>query len=185
MTTQQISRLRLMLTHRSIVLMMGVVILGAVLVAQAGGGWLWALVLLGIPAQMLNEYSLHRFIFHMPPPRAQWAFDLLYRAHYGHHDFPTNTRLIFAPEFVVFPILALNFTLVWGIAALLGLPAPLGIASAVVLVGGAGTFLAYEWFHTTAHVPCQMTRVERHSARLHNQHHFQDFTKWYHVTAGG
>lgn len=179
------ARWRLMLGHRSILMMIGVVVLGAVIVARAGGGWLWALAVLGIPAQMLNEYGLHRFIFHLPPPRAQWAFDLLYRAHYGHHDFPTNTRLIFAPEFVVIPVLAINFTLVWGLLTLAGFAQPVGGAAAVVLVGGAATFLAYEWFHTTAHVPCTKTAVERHVATLHNQHHFRDFTKWFHVTAGG
>lgn len=185
MAGQGVSRLGLMLAHRSIVLMIAVVALGVWLVVQAGGGWLWALAALGIPAQMLNEYGLHRYIFHLPPPRAQWAFDLLYRAHYGHHDFPTNTRLIFAPEFVVFPVLALNFTLVWGVLTLFGAPFAFGGAAAVVLVGGSATFLAYEWFHTTAHVPCTKTAVERHVATLHNQHHFRDFTKWYHVTAGG
>lgn len=178
-------RWRLMLGHRSILMMAGVVLLGAVIVAREGGGWLWALAVLGIPAQMLNEYGLHRFIFHLPPPRAQWAFDLLYRAHYGHHDFPTNTRLIFAPEFVVIPVLAINFTLVWALLTLAGASWALGGAAAVVLVGGAATFLAYEWFHTTAHVPCTKTAVERHVATLHNQHHFRDFTKWFHVTAGG
>ncbi|MGB5838126.1 MAG: fatty acid hydroxylase, partial [Albidovulum sp.] len=27
--------------------------------------------------------------------------------------------------------------------------------------------------------------VERHVTTLHNQHHFRDFSKWFHVTAGG
>lgn len=91
------SRLKLMLGHRSIIIMIAVVAVGMALVMCAGGGWLWALALLG----------------------------------------------------------------------------------------GAGTFLAYEWFHTTAHVPCTKTAVERHVTTLHNQHHFRDFTKWFHVTAGG
>ena len=29
------------------------------------------------------------------------------------------------------------------------------------------------------------TAVERHVTTLHNQHHFRDFSKWFHVTAGG
>lgn len=179
------TRMRLMLGHRSILMMIGVVVLGVIWVVQAGGGWLWGLALLGIPLQMLNEYNLHRFIFHLPPPKAQWAFDLLYRAHYGHHDFPTNTRLIFAPEFVVIPVLAGNFLLVWAVLALVGFAQALAGAVALVMVGGVATFIAYEWFHTTAHVPCTKTAVERHVATLHNQHHFRDFTKWFHVTAGG
>ena len=29
------------------------------------------------------------------------------------------------------------------------------------------------------------TAVERHVTRLHNQHHFRDFNKWFHVSPGG
>lgn len=58
-------------------------------------------------------------------------------------------------------------------------------AAAIVLIGGAATFLAYEWFHTTAHMTVKKTAIERHVTTLHNQHHFRDFSKWFHVTAGG
>lgn len=178
-------RLRLLLRHVTIWGMIAAITVGCIVVARAGQPWLWALVLLGVPAQMLNEYNLHRYIFHLKPPRAQWAFDLLYRAHYGHHDFPTNRELIFAPDFVVFPVLVVNFTLVWGILTLLGASWAIAGAAAVVLIGGAATFLVYEWFHTTAHDTCRKTAIERHVTTLHNQHHFRDFSKWFHVTAGG
>lgn len=178
-------RLHLMFRHRSILGVAAAIVLGCLIVAMAGLPWLWALALLGIPAQMLNEYNLHRFIFHLPPPKRQWQFDILYRAHYGHHDFPTNRELFFAPDFVVFPVLAVNFALVWGVLALLGAGWALPGAAAVVMVGGGVTFLAYEWFHSTAHLPVRKTAVERHVTTLHNQHHFRDFSKWFHVTAGG
>lgn len=178
-------RLKLLLAHKTILGMLLAVAVGLWLVAQAGMPWLWGLALLGIPAQMLNEYNLHRFIFHLPPPARQWQFDLLYRAHYGHHDFPTNKELIFAPDFVVFPVLVINFAFVWGLLTLLGAAWALEGAAAVVLVGGTATFLIYEWFHTTAHMTCRKTAVERHVTTLHNQHHFRDFSKWFHVTAGG
>ncbi|MGB3177589.1 MAG: sterol desaturase family protein [Albidovulum sp.] len=178
-------RLRLMLSHRSILGVCAGIVIGVVLLVQAETAWLWALVILGIPAQMLNEYNLHRFIFHLPPPRQQWQFDLMYRAHYGHHDFPTNPHLFFAPDFVVFPVAAFNFTVIWAVLSSLGLDWGLPGAAAVVLVGGGATFLAYEWFHTTAHLPVPKTAVERHVTTLHNQHHFRDFSKWFHVTAGG
>lgn len=179
------SRLALMLAHPPILVILAAIAAGAWVVAQAGQPWLWALALLGVPAQMVNEYLLHRFVFHLPPPRAQRAFDLLYRAHYGHHDFPTNPRLFFAPWFVVVPVLAGNLAAVWGALALLGVPWAVPGAAAVVAVGGGLTFLAYEWFHTTAHLPVGKTAVERHVTRLHTQHHFRDTTKWFHVTAGG
>lgn len=178
-------RIRLMLSHPPIWVMLAALALGIALIAAAGRPLLWALVPLGIGAQMLNEYSLHRFIFHLPPPRRQWAFDLLYRAHYGHHDFPGNKALFFAPAFVTLPVLLLNFALTWCIAALIAPALATPIAAAVVLVGGVCTFLAYEWFHMTAHLPVAKTAVERHVTTLHNQHHFRDFTRWFHVSPGG
>lgn len=180
-----LGRLQLMFSHRSIVGIALAVVVGVVVVARAGTPWLWSLVLIGIPAQMLNEYNLHRFVFHLSPPGRQWLFDILYRAHYGHHDFPTNHALFFTPDFVVFPVLALNFTLVWAILSVIGLDLALAGAAAIVAVGGGLTFLAYEWFHSTAHLPLRKSAIERHVTTLHNQHHFRDFTKWFHVTAGG
>jgi hypothetical protein len=82
-------------------------------------------------------------------------------------------------------VLGLNFGLVWGVAALLGLPAAFHISVAVVLVGGVGMFLAYEWFHMTSHLTIPKTKIERHVTTLHNQHHFRDFSKWFHVSPGG
>ena len=178
-------RLRLMFRHGPIIGIALVIVSGALVVALDGRGWLWALALLGVPAQMLNEYNLHRFIFHLPPPRRQWQFDLLYRAHYGHHDFPTNTDLFFVPGFIVLPVLLLNTTLVWAVLSLFGASWAIPGTAAIVAVGGGLTFLAYEWFHSTAHLPVRKTALERHVATLHNQHHFRDFSKWFHVTAGG
>ncbi|MPQ95035.1 sterol desaturase family protein [Thioclava sp. JE_KL1] len=177
-------RMRLMLSHLSIWVMIAVVAAAAYWTAQ-GPWWLWAVALLGIPAQMLNEYGLHRYIFHMAPPKRQWAFNWLYRVHYGHHEFPTCWPLLFAPLSVIVPVLVGNTALLWAVLSLIGVPYAFDIAVAVVPLGGAATFLAYEWFHTTAHVTVKKTAIERHVSTLHNQHHFRDFSKWFHVTAGG
>jgi hypothetical protein len=178
-------RLRLLFSHFTLWIMAIAVVLGAVIVANDGRLWLWALVPFGIGGQMLNEYILHRFVFHLPAPQNQKYFDLLYRAHYGHHDFPTNFDMMFVPFFVMLPMLAVNFALFLGLFGLMGIASPTAPAAAVVLVGGALTFIAYEWFHATAHLNIPTTAIERHVAKLHNQHHFRDFSKWYHVTAGG
>jgi hypothetical protein len=178
------ARLKIMFSHQSVVLMALFAALGIV-VMLAAPFWVWFLIPLGIAAQMLNEYNLHRYVFHLPPPQQQWAFDLLYQAHYGHHDFPTNHGLFFVPVWVALPILAFNFCLVWGICALIGLPSAMFIAVAIVVVGGVLTFLGYEWFHMTSHLNIPKTKVERYVTTLHNQHHFRDFTKWFHVSPGG
>jgi hypothetical protein len=174
-----------MFSHFTILGIAAGVCLGIVIVGTEGLPWLWLLALLGVPAQMLNEYNLHRFIFHLKPPKRQWQFDLLYRAHYGHHDFPTNQALFFAPDFVVFPVLGINFAIVWAIFATFGADWAFAGAAAIVLIGGGMTFLAYEWFHSTAHLPVRKTAIERRVSTLHNQHHFRDFSRWFHVTAGG
>lgn len=179
------TRLRLMMRHPSIVIM-ALVCAGAfgALVA-AGPWWAWALVPLGIGAQMLNEYNLHRYVFHVNPPRRQWAFDLLYQAHYGHHDFPTNHGLFFVPIWVALPMLAANTLIVWGIAALLAVPTPHWVAIAIVPAGGVAMFMVYEWYHMTAHLNVPKSAIARRVTRLHNQHHFRDFSKWFHVSPGG
>jgi len=107
------TRLRIMFSHAAVVLMAAACGAGAVSLALFAPLWIWALVPLGVLAQMLNEYNLHRFVFHLPPPRRQWAFDLLYRAHYGHHDFPTNHKLFFVPAWVAIPVLLLNGLGLW------------------------------------------------------------------------
>lgn len=178
-------RLSLLIRHNSILPMILAFVGGLVLLIWQGATWQWLFVLAGIPAQMMNEYGLHRHVFHLPPPRRQWAFDLLYQAHYGHHDFPTKHKLFFAPVWVSLPMLVVNFALVWAIAGLIAPEHALSLAAAIVLVGGVGTFLGYEWFHMTAHLTVPKTRVERHVTTLHNQHHFRDFSKWFHVSPGG
>lgn len=180
-----IKRLRILTSHAAVNVMAAACICGILALWLGAPGWVWALVPLGVLAQMLNEYNLHRFIFHLPPPQAQWAFNLLYRAHYGHHDFPTNEKLFFVPIWVALPMLVVNFTALWGVLALLGVTQAMWIAVAVVPVGGVLTFLGYEWFHMTAHLNVRKTKVERYVSTLHNQHHFRDFSKWFHVSPGG
>ena len=179
------TRLGLLLHHNSIPPMLCTIVAGIVIVAWQGPAWIWLLAILGVPAQMTNEYLIHRFLFHLHPPGKQWAFDLLYQAHYGHHDFPTNQKLIFAPIWIVLPVLCINFVAVYGILLLLAPAYALAAASAIVLIGGTATFVGYEWFHMTAHTNVSKTRVERYVSQLHNQHHFRDFSKWFHVSPGG
>ncbi|MFK7835067.1 MAG: sterol desaturase family protein [Sulfitobacter sp.] len=179
------TRIRIIASHRAIVIMAVVCVLAFAALGVAGPWWAWALVPFGIAAQMLNEYNLHRFVFHMAPPKRQWAFDLLYQAHYGHHDFPTNHGLFFVPIWVALPMLAGNFLLVWGIATLIGLPQAIWIATAIVPAGGVAMFMVYEWFHLTAHLNLPKGRIARRVTTLHNQHHFRDFSRWFHVSPGG
>lgn len=179
------TRFKIMFSHAGVALMGATCLIAFGAMALAAPAWVWLLVPLGVVAQMMNEYNLHRYVFHLAPPRSQWAFDLLYRAHYGHHDFPTNHGLFFVPVWVALPMLVFNFGLVWGLMAMIGIDAAFWVAVAIVPCGGVLTFMGYEWFHMTAHLSLPKTRVERHVTTLHNQHHFRDFSKWFHVSPGG
>lgn len=177
-------RLKIMFSHLSVQLMAAAVIVGAIIALTTGPAWVWLLVPFGVLLQMLNEYSIHRYLFHFKAPSKQWQFDLLYQVHYGHHDFPTNKKLFFVPVWFAIPMLCFNFLALWlALSFITALALP--IAAAVILVGGVGTFLFYEWFHMTAHVNVPKVWVERHVTTLHNQHHFRDFSKWFHVSPGG
>lgn len=177
-------RLKIMARHDSVIAMALIFMAGTAWLAVHGSWLAWACVPIGIGLQLLNEYNIHRHLFHLSPPRQQWAFNLLYRAHYGHHDFPTCEKLLFVPVWFALPMVAVNFALVYGILTLLGLPA-LPLTVAIVTVGGVGMFLGYEWFHMTAHMNVRKTAAERHVTQLHAQHHFRDFSKWFHVSPGG
>src|SRR5262245_37635819 len=77
---------------------------------------LWPL--LGLGLFMLNEYSMHRNILHMPvpdPERHPFLFKRYYRLHYGHHENPADVSLLFAPLWFTVPISTINF----GVVALL------------------------------------------------------------------
>ncbi len=177
-------RLKIMFSHLSVQLMAAAILIGVLVVCLTGPAWVWLLVPLGVLVQMLNEYSIHRYLFHLPAPKKQWLFDLLYQVHYGHHDFPTNKGLFFVPAWFAIPMLCMNFTLLWfALSFITSLALP--VAAIIILVGGVGTFLFYEWFHMTAHLNVPKVWVERHVTTLHNQHHFRDFSKWFHVSPGG
>lgn len=179
------TRLRIMAGHPSVVLMAIICVLSFGALVMAGPWWAWVLVPLGVGAQLLNEYNLHRYVFHLNPPRRQWAFDLLYQAHYGHHDFPTNHGLFFVPPWIALPMLAFNWALVWVVSWAFGAAAPFWIATAIVPAGGVAMFLVYEWYHMTAHLTVKKSKIAQQVTRLHNQHHFRDFSKWFHVSPGG
>ncbi|MCP1198637.1 sterol desaturase family protein [Notoacmeibacter sp. MSK16QG-6] len=178
-------RIRLLLSHHGVIAMLVLLGIGIGIVATHFTWTLLAVIPFGVAAQITNEYLIHRFVFHLPPPRSQFWFDVLYEAHYGHHDFPSAERLLFVPVWFAVPMAFINLGVFWGIMALLGVPSPFVHAAALVLVGGVATFIAYEWFHMVSHLPVKRSWIEQKAATSHAQHHFRDFTKNYHVTPGG
>ena len=178
-------RFRLLYSHLSIWIMSAILIAAMV---YSISYWHWGLLPLmvaGVAGQMSTEYNIHRYIFHLPPPKNQTAFNLLYLCHYGHHDFPTNPKLFFVPIWFMLPVLIAGFLIYWGIFAALGFETAFVMAVAFVFVGHVVTFLGYEWYHMTAHLNIRKFMPEVAVTRRHNIHHFKDFGHNYHVSWGG
>ena len=178
-------RLKLMFSHTSLQVTLFLWLLGWGLLITTGSAHLLWLVPLGIMGQMMNEYSIHRYLFHWPAPQNQAWFDLLYRVHYGHHDFPNKPALFFVPVWFAVPVAFLNLVIAYLVLHLYGLPDPLIGATTFTFCGGLTTFLFYEWFHMTAHTNVKKMAVERYVTRLHGMHHFRNYKRWFHVNPGG
>jgi len=178
-------RIKVMFSHTSVQMLFGLWLFGWGLLIATGNMHLLWLAPFGILAQMLNEYSTHRYLFHWPAPRSQFWFDLLYRVHYGHRDFPNKPALFFVPVWFAVPVALINGVLAYGVLSLLGMANTLIGATTFTFIGGITTFLLYEWFHMTAHTNVKKWAVERHVTRLHGMHHFRNYQRWYHVTPGG
>ena len=87
-----VTRFALLYSHASIWIMTGVLIAAIAFITPHWTILLTVLIIAGIGGQMLTEYNIHRFIFHLPPPQNQTAFNLLYLCHYGHHDLTAQPR---------------------------------------------------------------------------------------------
>ncbi|GGE13785.1 fatty acid hydroxylase [Marinithermofilum abyssi] len=133
-------------------------------------------LLAGMLAYALSEYSIHRFIFHMKPPVKPFFLKLLKRLHYDHHEIPDQLHLLFLPLWFSLPL----FVLTGGIVYLL-----LGdIWLTVAMVTGSMAFhLYYEWVHYVAHRPIiPRTRWGKWMKKYHLRHHFKNEHYWYGVT---
>ncbi len=133
---------------------------------------------LGWGLYLVEEYLIHRFIFHAPAPQGQFLFDLLYRLHYGHHDQQRNKHLLFTPLWFALPMALTTTALLWIVL-------PLRQALIAVLGGGVCGYLVFEWLHLTSHFRTEKGRLGRYITRRHAKHHNIDYRYWYTVSPGG
>src|SRR5918994_261975 len=102
---------RIYAEDRAVRAMAVVAAVGVALAASRGSlSALWLFVL-GWSLYVLEEYLIHRFIFHAPAPQHQFLFDALYRLHYGHHDQVRNKHLLFTPLWFALPLTLLTVVL--------------------------------------------------------------------------
>ena len=136
------------------------------------------LLAMGWVLYLVEEHLIHRFVFHAPPPRRQFLFDLLYRLHYGHHDQQRHRHLLFTPLWFALPIAVIN-------AAALATVLPLDAALITVLGGSVPAYLFFEWLHLTSHFRMQKGPLGRYVTRRHARHHNIDYGHWFTVSPGG
>jgi hypothetical protein len=158
---------------------MAVIAAGGVTLAMVQGD-LSALGLfaMGWGLYLLEEHLIHRFVFHAPPPRRQFLFDLLYRLHYGHHDQQRSRHLLFTPIWFALPIALITAAALWIVL-------PLNSALIAVFGGSVCGYLVFEWLHLTSHFRMEKGRLGRYVTRRHAKHHNIDYRYWYTVSPGG
>lgn len=122
------------------------------------------LVVLGLLAWTLFEYSLHRIVFHWDAKSALGK-RFVFLFHGLHHDDPDDpTRLVFPPV----PAIAIVSLLYLAFAAIL--PAwAFHVFLASFIVG----YLAYDYIHYATHHFPMTSKVGRYLKKYHLQHHFQ------------
>ena len=123
----------------------------------------------------VTEYGFHRFVLHLPRPRARWLQRVHAVLHWQHHQEPDDPRHLFIPLPGV-----LNLFALWGG---IGYAAGGLLAGAAAALGLGATLLFYETTHLAAHVGYKpRTRWGQHMKRFHRLHHYKNERYWFGVT---
>ncbi len=137
----------------------------------------WVALGLGMVIYAASEYLIHRFLFHLKPPRNPILLQLLKRLHYDHHVDPNDLHLLFLPIWYSLPLIAVSGGFAYLISSNL-------VAANAFISGVIGFLLYYEWTHYIAHRPVQpLSPWGRWMKRMHLWHHFKSEHYWYGVTS--
>lgn len=177
--TETQRRLRIYLSDPAILVMAAVAAVGLSFAIRRGDSTVLGLLAFGWILYVVEEYLVHRFIFHARPPKRQFLFDALYRLHYGHHDQDWNKHLLFTPLWFAVPLTVIDCT---ALAILL----PVEDVLIIVCGGAVCAYLLFEWLHLTSHFKTSSKgRLTRYITRRHAKHHYIDYERWYTVSPGG
>lgn len=175
LTPDQLLRHALNFREMQWLAILGGALVGASVLAEVPPATLAVGALIGALYWLVAEYLLHRFVLHMPRPRARWLRRVHARLHWLHHQEPSDPRLLFVP--------------IWGSLGLGGVAAAIGAAiggPALALgsaLGFAVVFSTYELTHLAAHVPYRpRTALGALMRRRHLAHHFKSEHQWFGVT---
>ena len=177
--TDMQKKLRIYVSDPTILVMAAVAGAAIAFAIRRGEAIAIALIALGWSVYVVEEYLVHRFVFHAPPPKNPLLFDLLYRLHYGHHDQVSNKNLLFTPLWFSLPLAAID-------TVAMSLLLPVRDALIAVGGGGVGAYLVFEWLHLTSHFRASSKgKLGRYITRRHSKHHYIDYDNWFTVSPGG
>ena len=139
-------------------------------------GTTWLALLFGMVLYSCSEYTIHRFLFHLKPPKDSFFLQLLKRLHYDHHVRPDELHLLFLPVWYSLPLIS-------GAVGVFYLCIMNAVLTVAFTTGLIGFLLYYEWTHYVAHRPIQpLTPWGRWMKRLHLLHHYKNENYWFGVT---
>jgi Fatty acid hydroxylase superfamily len=135
----------------------------------------FAWFLVGFIVFLPQEYLTHVHILHFKAPSNKLAYKFLYRAHYGHHEFPRRIDLMWIPVWLTLPLLIVNMAVLGPIARTPG--------NTLALMSGLFTgYLLFEWCHLLCHVPLRLrSRVFSSMRTRHLWHHYRNEHYWFSV----
>ncbi len=132
------------------------------------GGFLWTLL----------EYTLHRFLFHMPP-RTPAMEKISFLFHGVHHVQPQCKVRLVMPPVVSLPLAVLFGLIYWAVLSLAGLSAWFWPVFAGTVTG----YLVYDLIHyATHHWPLRWGYL-KYLKRSHMKHHYKVDNAYFGVTS--
>lgn len=133
--------------------------------------------ILGMMMYSLAEYLIHRFVFHLKPPKSAFLLKMLKRLHYDHHAHPNELHLLFLPLWYSVPNIAVAAAIFYVISS--------SVVMTNAFTAGIMFFLLYyEWKHYIAHRPLQpISPWGCWMKKVHLLHHFKNENYWYGVTS--
>lgn len=134
---------------------------------QWEGSWLngAGLFFVGFFAWTLNEYVLHRFVFHWVPP-GKWGERLHFVWHGVHHDYPNDRLRLVMPPSLSIPLAIIFF---YGFLALMGQPTVYPFFAGFVL-----GYLCYDMMHYAMHHLRWNHPFWQRLKQHHMLHHYQE-----------
>lgn len=164
-------------THFDIGVMCSLLLAGwIVILPHVNRGATWLALVMGMAGYALSEYMIHRFLFHMKPPKRPLLLAMLRRLHYDHHVDPNELKLLFLPVWYSLPLMAGAALIAYGVTRDT-------VLTAAFMTGVISFLLYYEWTHYAAHRPVKpLTPWGRWMKKIHLWHHYKSEHYWYGVT---